>query len=208
MPRVTRQGNTKRPRAVEVGTTRPEPNGHANHGSQDIGSPESLDKVRDILFGTQMRGVEGRLVRLEERLTQEAEALKENTEARLGSMESYVRKELDALGNRLKAERAERGERMKELSRDLQSTAKALEKRLDQLAGLQEKEGSDLRKQILDQSRTFADQLQQRSEELRQQRTLEHRDSSQTFRPLYVLIATHPTHHQQSLQLSSRGWLG
>ncbi len=38
--------------------------------------PESLDKVRDILFGGQMRAVESRLQGMEERLRQEHEALR------------------------------------------------------------------------------------------------------------------------------------
>ncbi|HTG48920.1 MAG TPA: hypothetical protein VL915_00435, partial [Gemmatimonadales bacterium] len=38
--------------------------------------PESLDKVRDILFGGQMRAVETRLQGIEERLRQENEVLR------------------------------------------------------------------------------------------------------------------------------------
>jgi len=38
--------------------------------------PENLDKVRDILFGSQMRAVDSRLQGLEERLREEHEALR------------------------------------------------------------------------------------------------------------------------------------
>ena len=44
--------------------------------------PESLDKVRDILFGGQMRAVETRLQGLEERLRREHEALKSDFASR------------------------------------------------------------------------------------------------------------------------------
>ena len=42
----------------------------------DEAQPESLDKVRDILFGSQMRAVETRLQGMEERLRGEHEALR------------------------------------------------------------------------------------------------------------------------------------
>ena len=44
-------------------------------------SPESLDKVRDILFGSHMRSVEGRIARIEERLLREQQTLRADLEA-------------------------------------------------------------------------------------------------------------------------------
>src|SRR6187401_2241566 len=46
-------------------------------------TPASLDKVRDILFGSQMRDVERRFARLEERLLKETTDLKDDVRRRL-----------------------------------------------------------------------------------------------------------------------------
>jgi len=80
-----------RPRPV------PEPAGAGN-----------VDKIRDILFGTQMRDYEQRFARLEETLLREAADLRESTRKRFDALESYMRKEFEALESRLKSERDER----------------------------------------------------------------------------------------------------
>ncbi|MBW4571424.1 MAG: hypothetical protein KME31_26440 [Tolypothrix carrinoi HA7290-LM1] len=51
----------------------------------------SLDKVRDILFGNQMREVERKFARLEERLIKECTNLRDENRKRLDSLESYFK---------------------------------------------------------------------------------------------------------------------
>src|SRR4051794_10546298 len=51
--------------------------------ASDGTNPASLDKVRDILFGDQMRDVERRFARLEERLIKETADLKDDVRRRL-----------------------------------------------------------------------------------------------------------------------------
>ena len=60
--------------------------------------PESLDKVRDILFGTQMRAVEGRLQGLEERLRQEHESLRADFSKQVESLDAFIRGEVQGMG--------------------------------------------------------------------------------------------------------------
>src|SRR5690349_16058116 len=57
--------------------------GAAPQPAADGTNPASLDKVRDILFGNQMRDVERRFARLEERLIKETADLKEDVRRRL-----------------------------------------------------------------------------------------------------------------------------
>lgn len=56
-------------------------------------NPASLDKVRDILFGNQMRDVERRFARLEERLVKDTADLKDDVKKRLDTLEAYMRRE-------------------------------------------------------------------------------------------------------------------
>ena len=48
----------------------------------------NVEKIRDILFGSQMRDYEKRFQRLEERLTKDAEALREELKKRFDGLET------------------------------------------------------------------------------------------------------------------------
>src|SRR5919107_2454124 len=71
-------------------------------------APESLDKVRDILFGGQMRAVESRLQGLEERLMREQASMRTDFANQLSDLEANAKREADTLGERLVAERTKR----------------------------------------------------------------------------------------------------
>ena len=95
----------------------------------DEAQPESLDKVRDILFGSQMRAVETRLQGLEERLRREHEAMRADFARQVESLDGFIRSETQALSERLAAERTKRGEEIKALAAEIKETIRALERR-------------------------------------------------------------------------------
>src|SRR5437868_2675049 len=68
----------------------------------------SLDKVRDILFGSQARDYEKRFARLEERLTKESTDLKNEVKRRFDMLENYIKKEIKTLGERIRREKKKR----------------------------------------------------------------------------------------------------
>src|SRR5215813_12449769 len=67
---------------------------HADDGREG----QNVDKIRDILFGAQMRDYDKRFARLEDRLMKDAEALRDEMRKRLDALESYVKQEAEALG--------------------------------------------------------------------------------------------------------------
>jgi hypothetical protein len=91
--------------------------------------PESLDKVRDILFGGQMRAVESRLQGIEERLRQENEVLRADFARQVESLDTFMRSEVQILNERLAAERTKRTEELKSLAAEIKEAIRALEKR-------------------------------------------------------------------------------
>lgn len=139
----------------------------------------NIEKVRDILFGTQMRDYEKRFIRMEERMNKEISNLREETKKRFDSMESYtkgeieslsdrltaeqnertesVKREVELLSDRLKTEQSERAASIKDLSREATEMNRALEKRLAQLDEQLNKISRDLRQQLLDQSKELSD---------------------------------------------------
>ncbi|MDF1505947.1 hypothetical protein [Roseisolibacter sp. H3M3-2] len=126
--------------------------------------PESLDKVRDILFGGQMRAVDGRLQALEERLLQEQAQMAAAHRGQLGALETELRRELQALADQAAADRTKRAEELRALNVDLRDALRGLEKRhvrLEELAGAAD---AELRDSILEQSRAVNAQLERLSQ--------------------------------------------
>ena len=71
---------------------------------KDASEAESVDKIRDILFGHQMRDYDKRFKRLEERLLNEIKELREATSKQMESVEAFIKKEIELLNQQLKAE--------------------------------------------------------------------------------------------------------
>jgi chromosome segregation ATPase len=130
------------------------------------GGGASLDKVRDILFGVQMRDYERRFARLEERLLKDTSDLKDEVKKRVDALEQYIRSETGSLGDRLKSERDERVEAAAEGMRELRESSRAHEKRSAQLDEQLSKSQRDLREQILDQHRRLSEEIRQKVDEV------------------------------------------
>ena len=127
---------------------------------------ESLDKVRDILFGSQSREYEKRFARLEDRLLKEASDLREDIKRRFDTLEVYIKKEVEALATRLKLEQEERSESAKTLSAELNDTARTFEKKTGQLGEHLTSSQRELREQILEQSKNLSDEIRQKHESM------------------------------------------
>jgi vacuolar-type H+-ATPase subunit I/STV1 len=121
--------------------------------------PESLDKVRDILFGSQMRAVETRLQGLEERLRREHEAIKADFSKQVESLDAFIRSEVQILAERLGGERTKRTEELKSLAAEIKETIRALEKRHVKLEEATNMADAGLRDQLLMQSKAAATEL-------------------------------------------------
>jgi DNA repair exonuclease SbcCD ATPase subunit len=128
--------------------------------------PESLDKVRDILFGSQMRAVDTRLQGLEERLRREHEALKTDFSKQVESLDAFIRSEVQILTERLNAERAKRTEELKSMAAEIKEAIRALEKRHVKLEEATNMADAGLRDQLLMQSKVAATDLAKLGERL------------------------------------------
>ena len=127
-------------------------------------APESLDKVRDILFGGQMRAVESRLQGLEERMMREQATMRADLSKQLADIDASAKRDAHTLGERLAAERTKRAEDLKALSSELKEILRSLEKRhvkLEELSGLAD---AEIRDQILQQSRAITAEIERLSQ--------------------------------------------
>jgi hypothetical protein len=146
-------------------------------GTETLGAPEgiaggdsasvaSLEKVRDILFGSQMRDVDRRFARLEERLAKETRDLKDEIRKRLDALEAYANRENEALADRIRHEQGERTEAEARLARELADTARTFERRTAALEEQLSKSQREIRQQLLEQHQRLSDDTRQKIEEV------------------------------------------
>ncbi len=126
----------------------------------------NVDKIRDILFGSQMRDYDRRFSGLEDRLFQEVAALREDVARRLGATEQYVRAELDDLTARLTTEQRERTQGLREAMDALTTINRELSERISALAEQTAQQHRELRQVMAEQHRMLADEGNRRHQEL------------------------------------------
>lgn len=151
--------------AAQIVSTR-EINKPVGYSNSEIHENNSLSKVRDILVGSQMRELDKKFSRLEERLVKECTDLRDETRKRLNSLENYIREEADTLSERVKNEQVKRDEAVKAITEEQRKFAESLEKKMDEIDEEANKTQRELRQQIFSQSQSLHDDIRQKYEEI------------------------------------------
>jgi len=159
--------------SAETKMSSPETSGDSNGEASPVETAggsltetNNIDKIREILFGTNMRDYEKRFDRLEERLLKESADLRDDARKRSDSLEAFVRSEFEALSERLRTEQGTRDESVQNLSRALQDANNSLERKLAQFDERNTQAQRELRQQILDQSKNLSEEIRQKTVEL------------------------------------------
>jgi len=126
----------------------------------------NVDKIRDILFGGQMRDYEKRFKRLEERFSQEQMNFREDILQRLHQLEERLQGEVDTLDSKTKVERQERVQVQQDLESEIKSLKNELNSRLSQLDEQLSKDIKNLRQQMLNKFQELGLQLRQQNDNL------------------------------------------
>ncbi len=151
----------------------PEEGQQSHHPEVDAGRNGTLDesgnvdRIRNILFGSQMRDYDGRFQRLEERLVREAGEMRADLQKRLEALEGFMKGEVESMTQRVKAEHDERCHGIEKLARDLAETARGIEMRVGNLDERAAKDVRDLRQQLLEQSKNLSGEIKDRYEQMR-----------------------------------------
>lgn len=136
----------------------------------DVAANESgagnIDKIRDIIFGSNMREYEQRFARLEEALKKESSDLRETTRRHLEALEGFVHRELAALEARLNAERDERSESHSRLAADLSTSSASIVRKIGDLENHEAQAKREIRNDLLQQSKELTDAIRNKGEEL------------------------------------------
>ena len=141
-------------------------NGAGNAPASTSEQPESLDQVRDILFGGQMRMVDARLRSLEERIALEQTTMRNELGRKITELEEASKKEFATHAERLSTERAKRADDLKALSVELKESLKNLERRHVKFEEATSLADSEVRDQLMKHSAAFSAELSRTSERL------------------------------------------
>src|SRR6202162_3212905 len=126
------EGNQNSPVEMVHPSDNHQPEPHADPVAPDAGTG-NIDKIRDIIFGSNMRDYEQRFARLEETLKKESLDIRDTTRRHLEALEAFVHKELAALEGRLNTERDERAESHARLSADLTTHSSSVFKKIGEV---------------------------------------------------------------------------
>jgi hypothetical protein len=141
------------------------PNQNLENGAIDESG--NVDRIRNILFGSQMRDYDGRFQKLEERLSREATELRGELQRQLQALEAFMKGETESMTNRVKTEQSERGQAIERLAHEMTETAKGLELKINNLDSQAAKDIRDLREQLLEQSKTLSAEMKEKHDEMK-----------------------------------------
>ncbi len=127
---------------------------------------DNLERTRELLFGGNLRDIEKRFARLEERVGRELGEVREEFRRRLGQFETHIKGELESVNSHLGTEREERARLIKQIAGERTSGDSALEEKLAQLVestGRVQRETSNATRE---QHRLLAEELQHKFDTL------------------------------------------
>ncbi len=150
--------------------------------SESPGDGQSVDRIRDIIFGPQMRDYEHRFQSLEAKLLREADELRKHVDQRFEALEKKMSEELASLSNHLEEERKGRSQADAGIVEELRSINEALQRRMEdqggetqtsfgQLKAQLAENTSQLSKEIAAQSAALTKRLNQEVDDLRSAKT-------------------------------------
>ncbi|HKS83697.1 MAG TPA: hypothetical protein VJR23_19500 [Candidatus Acidoferrales bacterium] len=130
-----------------------------NPSGKEAPEGANVDKIRDILFGSQMRDYEKRFSRLEESVAKSLDNLREDMTKRLETLSGFVKQEVESLSQRVKNEKAERTDGFKELGREMKDGMKLVEKKLGQIEEQMADGQSEIRAKMLEHAKSNAAEI-------------------------------------------------
>jgi hypothetical protein len=157
---MNKRGETPKPETVQDPKPVKSPSFNA-----EAGEAGSMEKIRDILFGNQVRDFDRRFARMEEHLSKSAADLRDEVNKRMEALERFFKEELETLKDRIKNEAEKRSDAEKRLGDDLKGASAALSKAIQQAEEKASERATELRQQILQQSKELIGEIQAKHEQ-------------------------------------------
>jgi hypothetical protein len=121
-----------------------------------------MNKIREILFGHEVRQFERKFEELRESFQNQLEALRRETRKSLDDLKIHVQKEAGSLNDRLKAEETARNDSLKHLSVEFKEL---MEKKLGELDGRIDRSVNDFQAHISDLAKGLSEDIRRKNAE-------------------------------------------
>ena len=139
---------------------------HDSNAGPATPESESMDQIRDILFGRHLQTLEQHFAQLEERLVRERAEIEEQFNRRHASLQADARKEFDALAARLTAEVDRWAESLRQLSGDVDAKKDALAGQIVESEDRAVNTAREIRDEAHEQSAKFSKGLREQDDML------------------------------------------
>ncbi len=123
---------------------------------------DNVDKIREILFGNQIKEFEHKFHHLQEQLNRELSNLKNDSKMRIESLEGFVKSEIESLSQRLDNEQKIRIAELEESSDKLEKHIKLLDSRLIEQEKQSNEKARELRQLLLEQAKEMFEKMDQK----------------------------------------------
>jgi len=139
---------------------------NAEQKNSDAMSDGNVEKIRDILFGGNMRDYDKRFARLEDRLVSDIERLSQDVFKRFENLDNYIRKEFEDLAEKLHVEKSERKREREEGVKEIQDIQKYTDNRFADVEQQNTAEARNLRTSLHEQGNELLDLVRTTRDEL------------------------------------------
>lgn len=129
---------------------------------------DGIEQIREILVGAIQRDLERRLARAESHFQARAAELQQEARRRTEVVEAHLKKETDALSSRIDGDSVETKDSLRVIAREHREAVSALEQRVVKVEEALVKVQHVLRDEMLNQAKSFLDELQALRTELSQ----------------------------------------
>lgn len=136
----------------------------------------NVDKIRDILFGGQMRDYDQRFAELEKKLGQSIERLNRDLEKRVDRLDSYARREIDKLSEKISSEKKDRVADSKKGAGEFREFTDQVESWFAEVDEQLASDTKDLRSSIHEQNEALSDLIRETRDQLNEAIASESRD--------------------------------
>lgn len=132
----------------------------------NLGAETNVHKIREILFGGQMREYDRRFDELSTRLENDTRRVKQDLEQRLDKFEAFIQKEFEQLNVKIQKERTERSDALEKTQQALSTADKTLTDKIGRLDEQFTRETAEIRKHVLTQVTELSNRANQLHEQL------------------------------------------
>ena len=139
----------------------------ANKNTAEPTELDNVDKIRDILFGNQMRDFDRKFNQLEERIASDLTNLRKENSLQIESLQTFIESEIEILASKLSSEEKTRIDEMDDMDAGLKKNVKQIDKKIADAGKSLDTHSREMNQKMLKQSQDFNIEMNSQFEQTR-----------------------------------------